>query len=58
MRSFGESLSITSSPFSKFVEMDEWFGSKKTQLDALEAQLKALLKSVEGVSKQRKGKSV
>jgi sorting nexin-1/2 len=56
MRSFGETLSIASSPFSKFVEMDEWFGSKKTQLDALEAQLKALLKSVEGVSKQRKGK--
>ncbi|KAI8887432.1 Vps5-domain-containing protein [Backusella circina FSU 941] len=54
MRSFGETLSIASSPFSKFVEIDEWFGSKKNQLDALEAQLKALLKSVEGVSKQRK----
>jgi sorting nexin-1/2 len=57
MRSFGETLSnAATSPFTKFVEIDEWFESKKNQLDALEAQLKGLLKSVEGVVKQRKGK--
>ena len=57
MRSFGETISnAASNPFSKFVEVDEWFGSKRTQLEALENQLKALLKSVEGVVKQRKGK--
>lgn len=57
MRSFGETLSnAATSPFSKYVETDEWFASKKNQLEALEAQLKALLKSVEGVVKQRKGK--
>ncbi|KAF1796464.1 Vps5 C terminal like-domain-containing protein [Mucor lusitanicus] len=55
MRSFGETLSnAATSPFTKFVEVDEWFESKKNQLDALEAQLKGLLKSVEGVVKQRK----
>lgn len=54
MRSFGETISAATSPFSKFVEIDEWFESKKNQLDALEAQLKGLLKSVEGVVKQRK----
>ncbi|KAG2192052.1 hypothetical protein INT47_012301 [Mucor saturninus] len=55
MRSFGETLSnAATSPFTKFVEIDEWFESKKNQLDALEAQLKGLIKSVEGVVKQRK----
>ncbi|CAO3635541.1 unnamed protein product [Mucor fragilis] len=55
MRSFGETISnAATSPFTKFVEVDEWFESKKNQLDALEAQLKGLLKSVEGVVKQRK----
>ncbi|KAI9255970.1 Vps5 C terminal like-domain-containing protein [Sporodiniella umbellata] len=55
MRSFGETLSnAATSPFSKFVEVDDWFASKRSQLDALEAQLKGLLKSVEGVVKQRK----
>ncbi|KAL0080827.1 Vps5 C terminal like-domain-containing protein [Phycomyces blakesleeanus] len=55
MRSFGETISnAASNPFSKFVEVDEWFGSKKDQLDALEVQLKALMKSVESVVKQRK----
>lgn len=53
MRSFGETLS-NAATFSKFVEVDEWFASKRNQLDALEAQLKGLLKSVEGVVKQRK----
>ncbi|KAG0173501.1 Vacuolar protein sorting-associated protein 5 [Apophysomyces sp. BC1021] len=55
MRSFGETLSnAATSPFSKFIEVDEWFATKKNQLDGLEAQLKALLKSVESVVKQRK----
>lgn len=55
MRSFGETISAATSPFStKFIEVDEWFESKKNQLDALEGQLKGLLKSVEGVVKQRK----
>ncbi|CAO3620525.1 unnamed protein product [Cunninghamella echinulata] len=55
MRSFGETISsAASNPFAKFVEHDEWFGSKKLQLDALETQLKTLLKSVEAVVKQRK----
>ncbi|GAA5815864.1 hypothetical protein MFLAVUS_009381 [Mucor flavus] len=55
MRSFGETISnAATSPFTKFVEVDEWFESKKNQLDALEAQLKGLLKSVESVVKQRK----
>ncbi|KAI8366083.1 Vps5 C terminal like-domain-containing protein [Radiomyces spectabilis] len=55
MRSFGETLTnAATNPFSKFVEVDDWFASKKNQLDALENQLKALLKSVEGLVKQRK----
>ncbi|KAI7865755.1 Vps5 C terminal like-domain-containing protein [Spinellus fusiger] len=55
MRSFGETISnAASNPFSKFVEVDEWFTSKKNQLDVLETQLKALMKSVESVVKQRK----
>ncbi|KAI7906554.1 Vps5 C terminal like-domain-containing protein [Cokeromyces recurvatus] len=55
MRSFGETIThAATNPFSKFVEVDEWFESKKNQLDALEVQLKGLLKSVEGVIKQRK----
>ena len=55
MRSFGETISnAASNPFSKFIEVDEWFESKRAQLETLENQLKALLKSVEGVVKQRK----
>ncbi|KAI9320720.1 Vps5 C terminal like-domain-containing protein [Dichotomocladium elegans] len=55
MRSFGETITnAATSPFSKFVEVDEWFASKRSQLDGLENQLKGLLKSVEGVVKQRK----
>ncbi|KAI8342563.1 Vps5 C terminal like-domain-containing protein, partial [Chlamydoabsidia padenii] len=55
MRSFGETISsAASNPFAKFNENDDWFGSKKSELDALETQLKTLLKSVEGVVKQRK----
>ncbi|CDH53365.1 sorting nexin 3 [Lichtheimia corymbifera JMRC:FSU:9682] len=55
MRSFGETISnAASNPFSKFVEVDDWFASKRSQLEALENQLKGLLKSVESVVKQRK----
>lgn len=57
MRSFGETISnAASNPFSKFVEVDDWFASKRSQLEALENQLKGLLKSVESVVKQRKGR--
>ncbi|KAL7271241.1 Vacuolar protein sorting-associated protein vps5 [Rhizina undulata] len=38
----------------KFVETDEWFHDRKNYLDALETQLKALLKAVDTVVKQRK----
>ncbi|PYI30195.1 sorting nexin 3 [Aspergillus indologenus CBS 114.80] len=39
----------------KFVEHDDWFHDRKIYLDALENQLKALLKSVDSVVAQRKG---
>jgi sorting nexin-1/2 len=54
MRSFGETIS-SSNPFSKTIETDDWFAFKKSEMDALETQLKTLLKAVEGVVKQRKG---
>ncbi|KAH8554393.1 Vps5 C terminal like-domain-containing protein [Umbelopsis sp. PMI_123] len=55
MRSFGETLSnAATSPFTKFVEIDEWFDTRRNQLDILDGQLKSLLKSVEAVVKQRK----
>ncbi|KAI5279614.1 Vacuolar protein sorting-associated protein 5, partial [Ascosphaera acerosa] len=38
----------------KFVEHDEYFHDRKIYLDALEAQLKALLKAVDAVVAQRK----
>jgi sorting nexin-1/2 len=57
MRSFGETLSnAATSPFTKFVEVDEWFDTRRNQLDILDGQLKSLLKSVEAVVKQRKGR--
>ncbi|KAG8907684.1 Vacuolar protein sorting-associated protein 5 [Tulasnella sp. 403] len=37
----------------KFYEIDEWFDSKRAYLDALESQLKGLVKAIEMVSKQR-----
>ncbi|KAJ5638003.1 hypothetical protein N7490_007882 [Penicillium lividum] len=40
---------------SKFVEHDDWFHDRKVYLDALENQLKALLKSMDTVVAQRKG---
>ncbi|KAH0562153.1 hypothetical protein GP486_003156 [Trichoglossum hirsutum] len=38
----------------KFVEQDDWFHDRKIYLDALENQLKALLKAIDAVVKQRK----
>lgn len=39
----------------KFVEHDDWFHDRKIYLDALENQLKALLKAVDTVVEQRRG---
>ncbi|KAI9755586.1 MAG: hypothetical protein M4579_004234 [Chaenotheca gracillima] len=38
----------------KFVEHDDWFHERRIYLDALENQLKALLKAIDTVVKQRK----
>lgn len=43
-----------SSGGSKFVEHDDWFHDRKIYLDALENQLKALMKAMETVVAQRK----
>ncbi|KAI9296592.1 Vps5-domain-containing protein, partial [Neoconidiobolus thromboides FSU 785] len=51
---FGDAVSNATASFTKFSEPDEWFESRKYQVDQLEVQLKALYKSVELVSKQRK----
>ncbi|KAJ7759260.1 Vps5 C terminal like-domain-containing protein [Mycena metata] len=37
----------------RFYETDEWFDRQKAYLDSLEAQLRGLVKAIEGVSKQR-----
>ncbi|KAH8697753.1 Vps5 C terminal like-domain-containing protein [Talaromyces proteolyticus] len=39
----------------KFIEHDDWFHDRKIYLDALENQLKALMKSIDTVVAQRKG---
>ncbi|KAK4203089.1 putative vacuolar protein sorting-associated protein vps5 [Triangularia verruculosa] len=39
---------------SKFVEQDDWFHERRVYLDALENQLKALLKAMDGMVQQRK----
>jgi sorting nexin-1/2 len=39
----------------KFIEHDDWFHDRKIYLDALENQLKALLKAIDTVVSQRKG---
>ncbi|KAJ5971956.1 uncharacterized protein N7479_001874 [Penicillium vulpinum] len=49
------SLGISVGGGSKFVEHDDWFHDRKVYLDALENQLKALLKSMDTVVIQRKG---
>ncbi|KAJ4302076.1 Vacuolar protein sorting-associated protein vps5 [Collariella sp. IMI 366227] len=38
----------------KFVEQDDWFHDRRVYLDALENQLKALLKAMDGMVAQRK----
>ncbi|CAG8597622.1 3663_t:CDS:10, partial [Cetraspora pellucida] len=53
LKSLGEAVS-NATTFSKFVETDEWLENRKNQLEILDSQLKALLKSVEAVVKQRK----
>lgn len=52
---FGGMLSVGSG--TKFVEHDDWFHDRKIYLDALENQLKALLKSTDTVVLQRKALS-
>lgn len=49
---FGSMLSSSSG---KFVEHDDWFHDRRIYLDALESQLKALLKATDSVVTQRKG---
>ncbi|KAF2856550.1 vacuolar protein sorting-associated protein-like protein vps5 [Plenodomus tracheiphilus IPT5] len=49
---FGSMLSSSSG---KFVEHDDWFHDRRIYLDALETQLKALLKATDSVVTQRKG---
>ncbi|KAL4955611.1 Vps5 C terminal like-domain-containing protein [Aspergillus filifer] len=41
----------------KFIEHDDWFHDRKIYLDALENQLKALMKAIDTVVAQRKGLS-
>ncbi|RAR07012.1 sorting nexin 3 [Stemphylium lycopersici] len=49
---FGSMLGSSSG---KFIEHDDWFHDRRIYLDALEAQLKALLKATDTVVAQRKG---
>ncbi|TEA14239.1 Vacuolar protein sorting-associated protein vps5 [Colletotrichum sidae] len=48
------SLGISVGSSNKFVEQDDWFHDRKVYLDALENQLKALLKAMETMVGQRK----
>ncbi|KAI1330101.1 vacuolar sorting protein [Xylariaceae sp. FL0255] len=48
------SLGINVRSGSKFVEQDEWFHDRRVYLDALENQLKALMKSMDTMVSQRK----
>lgn len=48
------SLGLGSATTGKFIEHDDWFHDRKIYLDALENQLKALLKSIDAVVSQRK----
>ncbi|EEP75770.1 conserved hypothetical protein [Uncinocarpus reesii 1704] len=49
------SLGISVGGGSKFVEHDDWFHDRKIYLEALENQLKGLMKAVDTVVQQRKG---
>ncbi|KAK3816270.1 MAG: Vps5 C terminal like-domain-containing protein [Benniella sp.] len=53
MTKVGETLS-SATTFTKVQETDEWFESRRNQLDVLESQLRSLLKAVEAIIKQRK----
>ncbi|KAG9293332.1 hypothetical protein G9A89_007578 [Geosiphon pyriformis] len=53
LRSLSDAMS-SATAFNKFTETDEWFETRRNQLDILESQLKALVKSVEAIVKQRK----
>ncbi|ORX96926.1 Vps5-domain-containing protein [Basidiobolus meristosporus CBS 931.73] len=53
MRAFGDAVSSATS-FSKFAETDEWFENKRNLLETLGTQLKALSKSIDVLSKQRR----
>ncbi|KAL1958206.1 hypothetical protein VTO42DRAFT_5062 [Malbranchea cinnamomea] len=48
------SLGLSMGGGSKFVEHDDWFHDRKIYLDALENQLKALMKAVDAVVAQRR----
>ncbi|KEY63821.1 hypothetical protein S7711_09733 [Stachybotrys chartarum IBT 7711] len=48
------SLGINMGGGSKFVEQDDWFHDRKVYLDALESQLRSLLKVMETMVSQRK----
>ncbi|KAK3370106.1 Vps5 C terminal like-domain-containing protein [Podospora didyma] len=50
LSSFGINVGSTN----KFVEQDDWFHERRVYLDALENQLKALFKAIEGMVGQRK----
>lgn len=49
------SIGISVGSSGKFIEHDDWFHDRKIYLDALEAQLRALLKATDTVVAQRKG---
>ncbi|KAF2815234.1 vacuolar protein sorting-associated protein-like protein vps5 [Mytilinidion resinicola] len=49
------SIGISVGGGGKFIEHDDWFHDRKVYLDALENQLKALLKATDTVVTQRKG---
>ncbi|KAK8063276.1 hypothetical protein PG996_007928 [Apiospora saccharicola] len=48
------SLGISVGSSNKFVEQDDWFHDRRVYLDALENQLKALMKSMDTMVSQRK----
>lgn len=48
-------IGFGSSGGGKFIEHDDWFHDRRIYLDALENQLKALLKAIDAVVAQRKG---
>ncbi|RKO85941.1 Vps5 C terminal like-domain-containing protein, partial [Blyttiomyces helicus] len=54
MRVFGDAVSSASSGFVKMVEIDPKFESRRAHIDALEVQLRAILKALEAFVKQRK----